>query len=122
MMTISATLHQTMTLRLLNRSARYPAGAASSIVRQHEAGRADGQHGADVERHLAAIDVFLAQADDEPAQDVVVRRAEELRQQQADERERHQPIALDRVARLIKLWLIGNRDAGLDRCMTNRIA
>ena len=30
MMAISAILHQTMTLRLLKRSARYPAGAVSN--------------------------------------------------------------------------------------------
>ena len=63
-------------------------------IGQHKAARANGQN----RTHVVLVDVLLADSNHEPAQNIVVRGAEELRQQQPDKCHRHQPIALLRMA------------------------
>ena len=58
-------------------------------IREHQTGRADREHGAD----LRWGNNLLADTDNEPAENIVVGRAEELGEHEADERRRQEPIA-----------------------------
>ena len=99
MMTISATLQVTITFALAEAVGQVAGRRGEQNIGQHEAAGAERQDGADLECDAAAVDVFLADADHEPAEDVVVRRAEKLREQQAEERDRQEPIVLFRLVR-----------------------
>ena len=100
MMTISASLQRTMTSRLLIPIGQIAGRCREDQIRQHQAAGTDRQHGADV----SLVDVLLADADHEPAQNIVVRGAKKLRQQQADKRRRPQAGVLRQIAiRILRL-------------------